>query len=93
MNIHEANLLTHWQRMNNNVKLLRLSHLNIQFFVTALSHHIWFNFTKSTSLVVQIVDVQLRDIELVEVEISVEMQLRVIEDVAGEDWNWYQKKY
>jgi hypothetical protein len=63
--------------MNTNITLLQLAHCNVQLFITATDYQTWFNFTKSNSAGVQIVDVQLRDVELVEAEIAVEVQLTV----------------
>jgi hypothetical protein len=63
--------------MNTNITLLQLAHYNVQLFITATDYQTWFNLTKSKSAGVQIVDVQLRDVELVEAEISVEVHLTV----------------
>jgi hypothetical protein len=60
--------------MNNNdtsaINTLQKSH-----FVTAIACHTWFNFTKAQKLVVQVLEVQLREAELVKVELRAEVQL------------------
>jgi hypothetical protein len=53
--------------MNNNMSLVQLAHYNIHFFVTAIVYQIGLILPKVQALVVQGVEVQLRDLELVEV--------------------------
>jgi hypothetical protein len=61
--------------------LLRLAHLNVHFFITAIAYHTGLPLARIQMLVVQVVELQLRDVEEAEVEGPVE-ELAVELEVA-----------
>jgi hypothetical protein len=59
--------------MNINMTLMQLAHWNFHFLIISIAYHTRLSLIKLIVVVIQVVHVQLRDVELVEAEILVEM--------------------